>query len=72
MEDFEDDWTSTSWNGSACRCRDAPVQTLRIPGGMDGALVDNPQSVADRLTQQLADDGTHDPLKRRAIVLGIH
>ena len=49
-----------------------PAQALRVHGNMDGAHADNPQSAADRLTRQQVDDGTHDLLKRRDIVLGIH
>ena len=65
LEDFDDNWTSMSWTGSLMapgRKHDTAVQALTIPGSQTGAHVENPQSAADRLTQQQVDDGTHDLL----------
>ena len=65
IEQLDDNWTSTSWTGSLLapgRKRDTPVRALIVPGNMAEAHADNPQSAADRLTQQQVDDGTHDLL----------
>lgn len=65
LENYADNFTSTSWNGSLQapgRKHDVPVQTLLIPGDGDAPHADNPQSATDRLTQQQVDDGTHDLL----------
>ena len=65
LEDFDDNWTSTSWTDSLLapgRKHDVSVQALRIPGSSTDAHADNPQSLRDRLTQQQVDDGTHDLL----------
>ena len=65
LEDFDDNSTSTSWTGSLMapgRKHDAAVQALRIPGSQTDAHAENPQSAADRLTQQQVDDGAHDLL----------
>ena len=65
LEAFEDNWTSQNWTGSLLapgRKPDVPVQAFRIPGSKTDPHVDNPQSLADRLTQQQVDDDTHDLL----------
>ena len=65
LEEFDDNLTSTSWSDSLLapgRKHDTPVRALRIPGSMTDAHADNPQSAADRLTQQQVDDGAHDLL----------
>ena len=65
LEDFDGNWTSESWAASfqaPGRKRDIPMQALRIPGSWDEAHADNPQNLADRLTQQQVDDGTVDLL----------
>ncbi len=65
IEQLDDDWTSTSWNGSLLapgRKHNVQVEALRIPGSSTEAHPDNPQSATDRLTQQEVDDNTHDLL----------
>ena len=65
LADFDDNWISTSWTGSLMapgRKHDAAVPALRIPGSQTDPHPENPQSAADRLTQQQVDDGTHDLL----------
>ena len=65
LQVFSDNWTTENWTGSLLapgRKVDAPVQGLRIPGSKTQAHVDNPQGVADRLSQQYVDDSTHDLL----------
>ncbi len=65
MEAFEDHRTAAYWTDSLLAPgpkRDAPIQGLRIPGSRTEAHTDNPQSQADRLSQQQVDDGTEDLL----------
>ena len=65
VELLDNSWTGTSWTGSLVapgRKHDVPVRALLVPGNPDEAHADNPQSAADRLTQQQVDDGTVDLL----------
>ena len=65
IELLDNSWTGTSWTGALVapgRKHDVPVRALRVPGNQDEAHPDNPQSAADRLTQQQVDDGTDDLL----------
>ena len=65
IELLDGNLTSASWTGSLVapgRKHGVAVRAFRIPGSWDEPHADNPQSAADRLTQQQVDDGTVDLL----------